>query len=128
MDTPNPLLPILQSQAAPMSLCEICPQPGRCCAGFNLKGSIFNEGVLWEHNWREESARLLAEFNLPFKPISIEAEYVGDEGKYGEVRYSCPKVTAEGRCGIYETRPKVCRIFVPAQNILCVMSDLTKRI
>ena len=34
--------------------------------------------------------------------------------------FSCDALQTDGRCGIYETRPKLCRDFKPGSDPLCV--------
>ena len=35
-------------------------------------------------------------------------------------RWRCTELTADGRCGIYENRPRACQVFEPASDPLCV--------
>jgi Fe-S-cluster containining protein len=35
-------------------------------------------------------------------------------------RWRCTELTASGRCGIYEDRPRACRVFEPGSDALCV--------
>ena len=46
----------------------------------------------------------------------------------GDLRFECrcTALTTEGRCGIYETRPNVCRIFTPG-GLDCLETVLARR-
>lgn len=112
------LLPVLYSQPPQMSLCSICPEPGRCCKQFCLPSAP----SFWEKSWREDAQKWLDENELPYAPHSRSQHActdpeTGDE--YVLVWFGCNHVTPDGRCGIYETRPDTCRIFVPASDPLC---------
>lgn len=121
------LLPILQSQAAPMSLCSVCAKPGSCCSDFGLfasDGSL--AATFWKTSWREDAADFLAERGLPYTPDRIASEHVADDGEiYVAVGYRCAHLLPNGLCGIYATRPDICRTFTPGTNKLCVMTDLS---
>jgi Fe-S-cluster containining protein len=121
------LLPVLQSNAAPMSLCTICADPGHCCRGFELS-SKGERLTYWKSEWREKAQAYLVETGLPFVVVRIDGEYKSDEGdEYVTVWYRCPEVTESGLCGIYETRPGLCRRFLPGSGDLCVMTNLSAR-
>lgn len=104
-----------------MSLCDRCYAPGQCCKHFSLYGPggkmtfwLEGGGTVSEHLERHE---------LPFAPV-LEGEYEDDHGRrYGSYHFECPKLTPEGRCSIYEDRPRLCRAFEPAGGSkLCVHS------
>lgn len=111
------LLPILHPA---MKLCQICPKPGRCCSGFilsNDQGSI----TVWAESWEANAADYPKAHGLPFRPARREGSYwTPSFGEYTIVRFACEHLTSEGRCGIYDTRPEVCRRFVPGESTLCV--------
>ncbi len=118
----NPLLPVLREKGAPMTLCSICPTPGACCKGFVLshiptgKDESGRQPLLfWRSTWRKDAAAWLADRGLDFIPSKIAETYREEEsGKpYVSVRFNCSHLTTGGRCGIYETRPNVCRQYLP---------------
>lgn len=112
----NSLLPVLQEHNPLMSLCAVCPVPGMCCKEFSLfRGT---EIMFPLETWQKDAEEYLLRHNLPFKPIKIE-QVLGRNPYYVTLRYSCPKLTPEGRCGIYQDRPEVCRKFVPGSSALC---------
>lgn len=100
-----------------MSLCDTCPRPGACCHGFPLSRSLpIAEGV-------GAAIGLCAKEGLPFYPIGT----FDDDPKYrgahwpvpdGEQiwTFACTNLTAEGRCGDYENRPLLCRIYTPLSH------------
>jgi Fe-S-cluster containining protein len=122
------LLPILREHGAPMSLCAICPVPGACCRGFTLSYLDKNEDessrqapTFWLDTWMQDAQAWVDERDLPFFPSRIdETLYAEDTGRaYVSVRFDCVCLRPDGRCGIYETRPKLCRQYVPLQDELC---------
>lgn len=112
------LLPILQT--TPASLCDTCPEPGRCCKQFCLPAAP----SFWLKSWREDAQKWLDDNGLPFAPHSHSKRIVRDRESgddYVLVWFGCNHLTPEGRCGMYETRPETCRIFEPASDSLCVL-------
>lgn len=100
-----------------MTLCSICPKPGHCCKSFTLFTLDETEVTFWRDGFEEQAKEY-----APFVP-TIQAEYVSKETgePYVSVRWSCPHLTGQGRCGIYETRPVICRRFLPGdKSQLCV--------
>jgi Fe-S-cluster containining protein len=117
------LLPILHPA---MQLCSICPSLSACCKGLMLNYPN-DDGVrvhesFWIENWQQDAQKWVDDRGLDFKASSIAETFHDDASgrDYVTVSYDCPNLTAAGRCGIYETRPKLCRIFVPGTNELCV--------
>lgn len=110
------LLPILHPA---MALCGICPEPGHCCKDFILEGAI---GVItfWADSWREDAEQYLRENNLPYRVHRAEGSYwTASFQEFTRVRFSCEHLS-NGRCGIYERRPEICRKFLPGSSTLCV--------
>lgn len=121
------LLPILQSQAAPMSICSFCAKPGSCCTNFiltDLDGEYF---TAWESTWVKDANARLAREGLPYHP-KMDAELAKFTSPEGEIYvipvFECAHLQDNGRCGIYESRPNVCRKFLPASGPLCIMTDI----
>lgn len=106
-----------------MSLCNKCIKPGSCCNNFVLSGHGF--GTEYESEWREVGAKRVERFGLPFIPIRFEQSATSlkdtDVPPWGLIRYSCSKVTEDGRCSIYSTRPQLCRSYKAGSDGLCVM-------
>lgn len=100
-----------------MSLCSICPEPGRCCKKFCLPAAP----TFWKSSWEEDAQHWVEQQGVPFAPHSHGPVHVDEESgeEFVLVWFHCPEVTAEGRCGIYENRPDTCRIFVPGSDQLC---------
>lgn len=112
----NRNLPVLRAEATAV-LCTICPDPGRCCRWFCFHKSFWTDLGL-----ASAQLRLVAE-NIPFI-IEEWSETNKDENgrEYANVMCSCPKVTAEGLCSIYEDRPATCRRYAPGSDRLCVFN------
>lgn len=117
----NSLLPVLQQDHPLMSLCSVCPKPGMCCRNFPLFNTKSKEEVtFWEATWREDAKKFLLEMGLPFEPVAVRSTYeTEDKLKYITALYSCPKVTVDGRCSIYQDRPQLCRKYLPGNSDIC---------
>lgn len=100
-------------------MCEVCPDPGKCCRRLHLDGP--RDIYFWKTIGTPLHALVkMAEYWFPFLPVEA-CEYVPEGG--GEARsywYRCPELQPNGRCGIYEHRPQLCRDFKPGSNPLCV--------
>lgn len=106
-------LPVLASQSATQVLCEICPRPGHCCLKFNLHmNQLAGSKDLLDAQER------LEDLGLPFEVL----DYANPDDPFiTDLLCSCPKLSSDGRCTIYETRPLTCRKFVPGSDPLCVL-------
>jgi len=109
-----------------MSLCDHCYAPGQCCKSMSLSNE---SGPLTTWAGDGEAERQMAEYGLPFVPLDepswegkITDEASEDFGRdYVQHRWRCTKLTADGRCSIYDDRPKLCREFeAGVSNMLCV--------
>lgn len=93
-----------------MSLCELCPRPGRCCSGFELNG-----GDIGLHATELEVSTTLAELGFPFfHPLWRKPD--------GAWLSWCDRLTKDGRCGDYENRPQLCRDYQPLACSLCALT------
>lgn len=103
------------------SICESCTAPGICCRKFPLTGERGEFSV-----WADEDPVAALEnaigAAMPFEPLEVHRSYESDGRRYQTWWWSCPHVSAEGRCGIYDDRPKTCRVFAAGEDALCVMS------
>lgn len=115
----NSLAGVLEarSQEKMSSLCDRCYAPGACCREMGLHSHDLRipRGDT-EHYMLISSERkaniLMDVLNLPFR-------FKENKSRGGAV-FICPRLQLDGRCGDYENRPDVCRIFEPASDILCV--------
>ena len=114
------LLPILYENAPQMTTCAFCPKPGACCTGFVLTGGSY-QGSYKPDEWELRAMDAIVDHNLPFKVIG--AYWPKTENYYVAPIYGCDHLTSDGRCGIYESRPQVCRAFVPMSAPLCILYD-----
>lgn len=60
----------------------------------------------------EKAEHLALRYGLPFRPLRQTEE--------ARWRWWCTNLLPSGRCGDYENRPEVCRIFVAGSDPLCV--------
>lgn len=108
-----------------MSECDTCPKPGNCCTGFYLSGwELRSPDLTNSPNWYEKAQEVLKGYKYPFfKPIELTSTVrrtdneVIDKG----VRVGCTLLTTEGRCGDYENRPSLCRVYEPKSDPLCAL-------
>ena len=117
------LLPVLREDVPQMSLCRMCPKPGSCCRGFILHDDDGSPLTVWKSSWREDTAKAMGKWGLPFRPAEINEEFVDGGEPYVTVRLDCPKLGADGRCTIYDKRPAACRNFMPGSDVLCVFFE-----
>lgn len=113
-------LPILRSQATE-SFCGMCPDKGHCCKDFMYHRSFWiDEGI-------EAAQKQLSDSGMPFLVKSFGPAYKEEGGtrEYASVRCDCPKLGEDGRCTIYETRPRICRIFAAGSDPLCIFSSMS---
>lgn len=107
-----------------MSLCDSCFAPGACCKGFVLRDSDGDPATFWVADGIKAPSDWLAsgDHPLPFVPMRASEVFTDpDTGHdYQSWLYECTKVTRDGRCSIYDTRPQLCRSFEPASGGLCV--------
>jgi Fe-S-cluster containining protein len=108
-------LPILASEQAGV-LCSVCPLPGHCCERF-----VFHK-TFWIDEGLDAAQQALIKGGLPFEVLEWASNhYKSAAGReYATLICSCPKLSNEGRCTIYESRPNTCRRFVPGSDPLCV--------
>ncbi len=94
------------------SMCDVCMSPGHCCKELTLSGP-FSEPMS-----RERAEHLLIsptnnhEKTWVFRPLR--------QDERGIWRFSCTQLLSNGRCGIYEDRPHLCRHYQPGTDALCV--------
>lgn len=110
---------VILNNVPQMNLCQVCPKPGHCCQGFEL--STPNASFWIEDEKKEERInKFLKEKDLPFEICgAIWPPFECGENKYTAWIFNCPKLTSEGRCSIYKTRPKVCQNYIPSRDTLC---------
>lgn len=126
------LLPVLYENTPQMSACSYCAKPGHCCQRFYL---YVNSQPLtfWKDSWQADAEQWIKEVDLPFRPDGVSGEYrvpisspvqPGDGREYVTLVFGCPHLTDQGRCGIYDARPSVCRMFSPGESPLCILGAL----
>ncbi|WP_435018499.1 YkgJ family cysteine cluster protein [Tundrisphaera sp. TA3] len=108
-----------------MSLCDNCYSPGSCCKSLRLISENPETGELyprtfWDDSSIDEQTKDWA--NFPFTPNEKLNTYTeeGSGRTYSEWNYNCRNLLPSGRCGDYENRPELCRIYEPASDGLCV--------
>jgi Fe-S-cluster containining protein len=105
--------------------CATCPKPGACCSGFRLVDIDGEARTFWAYNWRQAATQKMAEEGLPFLPLEAGHRYKEKGGRaWVYPSFTCPKLGPDGRCTIYADRPKLCRIFIPKSDPLCVLYQI----
>ena len=110
------------------TLCDICMDPGRCCKEFTLFENTNKQATFWIGSPNSVEV-MLEKQRLPFIP-TLNKTYIDKVSgkKYVTYLYSCTKLTDEGRCSIYESRPYACRSLIPGgKSPLCMYSSVRKR-
>lgn len=120
----NRVIPIVDSSKWQSEICARCVSPGHCCTGFNLSDKDGNARTFWD----DETPQLPEGY--PFKPVERlgqwTVEYGPDTGKtYSAWRFACTKLSADGKCTIYDERPDLCRRYEPLTDRLCAMTKPT---
>lgn len=105
----------------PLITCARCVAPGTYCKALPLS-KHFPLGST--HN---SIAVEMAEIGEPFIPIRRLHVLNGCENADGTGShwyelwlFTCPKLTKEGRCSIYDERPYACRVYEPGVDAMCV--------
>ncbi len=105
-----------------MSACDTCPKPGSCCKGFTLNNGTHSPAFTADR-WADLGTEYAKRNGLPFIPLEPykgESEFGWTDDKVG-IRWTCKNLTPEGRCGDYENRPNLCRIYEPGSDRLCAV-------
>lgn len=104
-----------------MSACDTCPKPGSCCKGFTLNNGT-NSPSFREVDWMSSGLVYAKRHGLPFVPLeTYESTAERTDAGYVGIRWTCKNLTPEGRCGDYENRPNLCRIYEPGSDRLCAV-------
>lgn len=111
-----------------MSLCDTCAKPGACCNDLVLTGSRW-AGTVWADGWREQALEKVDSVipGHPFIPLRLRLAEGADrdpaagDAPYGTVHWACKLIQPDGRCGDYESRPRLCRDYEAGSDRLCVM-------
>lgn len=109
----------------PVSLCDQCYSPGACC-----KTIQFIKNDEWLTHWvddplwnvRDEPYTQMTDGETPSVLASFREPLLSDETgrQYGYAEFVCTKLLPNGRCGIYQDRPQLCKSFEPGSTELCV--------
>lgn len=108
-----------------MSLCDKCFSPGACCKRLSLStgGGVI---LVWDDEdpveqlkdrmYEPEPGR-----PMPFVPLEGMNSFQDPDGRsYSSYWWKCTQLLPNGRCGVYENRPELCRSFEPGSGHLCV--------
>lgn len=96
------------------SMCDVCMSPGHCCQLIALSGSNPDPTKQPQQPMSFEAAEhfLLKSNHSMFRPAFQDEK--------GIWRFTCTALQPNGRCGIYDERPMVCRLYEPGTDRLCV--------
>jgi Fe-S-cluster containining protein len=79
------------------------------------------ELTFWADTAINEAQSELDARGMPFSIHGLAGKWATDDGRdYVAFSYSCKFLLPSGRCGTYETRPNICRVFEPGESPLCV--------
>lgn len=100
-------------------LCDVCLSPGACCRDLTLYRKDGALLTVWDD---EGPATFTSEHDLPFDPIGKVGQWTDPEGgrEYSAWNFRCRALGDDGRCTIYENRPKLCADYLPGSSPLCV--------
>jgi Fe-S-cluster containining protein len=93
-----------------------CQRCGKCCLADMLDYAAEEERERWRREGREDILQILDRHH---------SVWMGDHlvsADDGHTFRGCPFLEWEGgltRCAIYETRPRVCRDFLPGSSEIC---------
>lgn len=94
------------------SMCDRCLAPGHCCKRLTLSGTVDGERI--QDPMSFEKAEHLA---LKARLWMMRPAHQREDGRW---QWSCTQLLPNGRCGIYEDRPQLCRLYRPGEDGLCV--------
>ena len=107
------------------SLCDRCFSPGACCKSMVLTRGVGEPVVSWDGDTPEtELAKLIGPH--PFEATDRTGTWVApddheDAGRsYSAHAWTCTALAKDGRCGIYDSRPQLCRDYEAGSSPLCV--------
>ncbi|NTU99074.1 hypothetical protein HGA64_03655 [Candidatus Falkowbacteria bacterium] len=92
---------------------EDCPDRGYCCRDFSIM--LKDRKMVGGHKRHlsiEEASKLAEALGYPFKAKRYDLAN-------SHWRFYCPKLSEDGSCSIYETRPDICRSYLPKSDKLC---------
>ncbi len=95
---------------------KTCKRCGNCCRTFLFAYITDEDMVRWKQEGREDILHILK---------NAAPVWAGDRlisSRTGQPLISCPFLTWDGTlttCTIHETRPRVCREYIPGSNELC---------
>ncbi|MFZ7111259.1 MAG: YkgJ family cysteine cluster protein [Desulfatiglandales bacterium] len=95
---------------------KTCKRCGNCCRTYLFAYTSDEDIKRWRHEGREDILHVLEKAS----PI-----WAGDHiisARTGETLYTCPFLVWDGQiatCTIHDTRPRVCREYIPGSNELC---------
>jgi len=111
-------------------LCEACMSPGACCRSLRLSDGEGEISVWDDRDVVEQLRERLHAADgmpMPFMPLQKMWTATAPDGHveagatYSGYRWTCTALDDRtGRCTIYESRPRLCRDYVPGSDPLCV--------
>ena len=92
--------------------CNNCPKRGQCCKNFMLHAKA--EQPPWSFTSKDSKERVtsrLKKENLSFFIPTKKYKY--------RWLFKCSKISKNGRCTIYQSRPQLCKDFKIGEDVLC---------
>lgn len=96
--------------AAISDICVVCK--GLCCSNFTVSVDTEKVGDAWVPNWKAMIARANPDQAKDLEFMSQHFKPTGQITESGRVEFCCDAQDAQGLCGEYLNRPKLCRGYV----------------
>lgn len=97
-----------------------CRRCGNCCH-LDVAAYVTLEDIQrWEHEGRDDILAHVRDLGVKWSDKAVVNRFIGT--KTATCRMSCVYLTWNGptaSCGIYETRTRVCRSYMPGSSELC---------
>jgi len=107
----------------PVGLCARCQKPGHCCKVISL--NIKETGTTLEAlAWLANNPQPFIDGSMAPVPFLPTEEFKQSIWGLRRIWY-CTELTPDGRCGIYDRRPKLCADPVPGSDDYCWHHDET---
>jgi len=103
------------TDALGISLCAVCRQPGHCCTNIKVNATWWDDEPL-----ADQTLRVLGVV-MTGRPTGERFVDHKTERTYGDYALDCTQLQVDGRCGIYDDRPYMCKHYPPGHDPLCVM-------
>lgn len=99
------------------SMCDSCRSPGACCKAIRLSGggraADRHDAIQAPMSFERAEHRAMELGLWMMRPLHQDTA----DGSWA---WECTQLQPNGRCGIYDSRPQLCRDYRPGEDPLCV--------